>query len=181
MGALLRRLPWLVAPPALLVLATTARPGEEAGPVDFARDVRPILSDKCFACHGPDSATRQADLRLDLEAEAFADLGGYAAFVPRDLEASEAWQRIVTDFDADRMPPPDSGLELDPGEVDVLRRWIEEGAGWSRHWSFEAAPGPPRAARRGPGLGAGRPGPLRAGPARGRGAGAGARGGPRRP
>ncbi|MEM7309212.1 MAG: PSD1 and planctomycete cytochrome C domain-containing protein [Planctomycetota bacterium] len=109
----------------------------DPAPVDFARDVRPILSDNCFSCHGPDAKTRAAGLRLDLEDEALADLGGYAAVTPGSPDDSEVWHRVSTDFDGDRMPPPDSGLELSADEIDTLRRWIEEGAAWSRHWSFE--------------------------------------------
>lgn len=104
--------------------------------VDFQSEVRPILSDRCFTCHGPDAAAREADLRLDVRAGALADLGGYAAIVPGDVDASELVYRITTEHDADRMPPADSGLELDAREIDVLRRWIEQGAPYTPHWAF---------------------------------------------
>jgi len=132
----------------LLIAATLALGGAtegDAAPVDFAREVRPILSDRCFACHGPDAETREAGLRLDVEEEAFADLGGYAAIVRGDVQASELWHRVSAERPGDRMPPPDFGEPLDAAEIDVLRRWIDEGAPWERHWAFAppvAAPVP---------------------------------------
>ena len=105
------------------------------GKVDFSRDILPILSDRCFECHGPDEAERKADLRLDTPEGAFEDLGGYAAFVPGNLDDSEAWQRILLEGSG-RMPPVKSGLEVSIDERDALRRWIEEGAVWERHWAF---------------------------------------------
>ncbi len=130
----------VLAPAALGWLALVLPPEEERAlpPVDFQRDVRPILSDNCFACHGPDEEARQADLRLDLKEEAFADLGGYFAVKPGELKESELWYRIVTDAEFDVMPPKDSGLSLTAEEIDTLRRWIEEGAEWSQHWAFVA-------------------------------------------
>ncbi|MBI1314525.1 DUF1553 domain-containing protein [bacterium] len=107
-----------------------------AADISFDRDVRPILSDKCFPCHGPDIENREAGLRLDTFEGATADLDGYAAVVPGDVKNSVLLQRI--DGDADRMPPPDSKLTLSPGEKDVLRRWIAEGAKWAKHWAFVA-------------------------------------------
>jgi hypothetical protein len=106
--------------------------------VDYNRDVRPILSENCFACHGFDPSSREADLRLDLEEAAVADRGGYSAIVPGDLEASEAWRRIASEDDSERMPPPDSHRELSSGQKDLLRRWIAAGAPYARHWSFVA-------------------------------------------
>ena len=127
-----------------VLLAASAKNEDSKPPVDFAREVRPILSDKCFACHGPDEQSREGGLRLDLKEEAFADLGGYAAIVPNDVEGSELIHRVTADFDGDLMPPPDSGLSLSPEEIDIifLRRWIEEGAGWQQHWSFVAPTAP---------------------------------------
>jgi len=108
-----------------------------AEPVDFQRDVRPILSANCFACHGPDEQTREADLRLDMRAEAMADLGGHAAIVPGDPGASELIARIATDDPIDVMPPPESKKSLKPEEIEILRKWIADGAVWPRHWAFE--------------------------------------------
>ena len=104
--------------------------------VDFNRDIRPLLSDKCFFCHGPDATHREADLRLDTENGATADLGGYRAITAGDVEASELIQRI-TASDADvRMPPLDSGKALSEQEIILLTRWIRQGAHWAQHWAY---------------------------------------------
>lgn len=101
-------------------------------PIRFDRDVRPILSDKCFHCHGPDAENREADLRLDIQ-ESAMDL----AIEPGQADASSLVERIVSD-DADTiMPPPHSKKELTNREIEILRQWIDEGAQWSKHWSFE--------------------------------------------
>lgn len=104
--------------------------------IDFATEVRPILSDKCFLCHGPAEASREADLRLDLEESASEDRGGYAAIVPGDADASEAIQRIIADDESLLMPPPESGKSLTAEEIKTLKAWVREGAGWSDHWAF---------------------------------------------
>ncbi len=109
---------------------------EEA--LDFNKDIRPILSDKCFFCHGPDSHERKADLRLDTEAGALADLGGYAAVVPGKPDESEFVARLVTDDSEDLMPPEDSHKKLKPKEIKLLTRWIEEGAQYSEPWAYVA-------------------------------------------
>jgi hypothetical protein len=112
--------------------------------VSFDRDVRPILSNHCFKCHGPD--VHEADLRLDLPAAVGIELpSGAKAIVPGDPEASELVQRIAsTDPDA-RMPPPDEAPPLAPHQIDVLSRWIAEGAAYERHWAYRppARPEPP--------------------------------------
>jgi hypothetical protein len=115
----------------------------ETGKVDFTRDVRPILSDKCFACHGPDEAGRQAGLRLDTREGAFADRGGRPAIVPGDPAASLLLQRIVHKSEALRMPPRSAGPRLTDKEVDLIRRWIEQGAEWRTHWAYVAPVRPP--------------------------------------
>jgi hypothetical protein len=147
---------FLPAVAALLVLAPVAGAGGAAAePVRYGRDVLPILSAKCFACHGPDEEGRQADLRLDLEADAKADRDSGRVIVPGNPDASELLIR-VTSSDADVvMPPGDSHKPLTAEQIEVLRRWIAEGAAWGRHWSFEpvvrprvppaAADGPPPA------------------------------------
>ena len=113
--------------------------------MDFAKDVLPILSDRCYACHGPDGAGRQAGLRLDLKEHAFADRDGFPALVPGDLEASELAARIRSEFPEEQMPPPDSNYALSEEEVQLLERWIQEGARWDEHWAFvlPARPTPP--------------------------------------
>ncbi len=104
--------------------------------VDYNRDVRPILSENCFACHGFDEASREADLRLDVSDSATEDRGGYAAIVAGDSAASEAWRRIASDDEAEVMPPVDSHRELTAEQKEILRRWIDEGAVYAKHWAF---------------------------------------------
>ncbi|MEM7697282.1 MAG: PSD1 and planctomycete cytochrome C domain-containing protein [Verrucomicrobiota bacterium] len=104
--------------------------------ISFNHHVRPILSENCFFCHGPDEATQEAGLRLDTFEGATADLGGYAAIVPGDAEASESWYRILSDDPIDVMPPPESHRELSEADREILRRWIEEGAVYDEHWAF---------------------------------------------
>ena len=107
-------------------------------PLDFNRDIRPILSDNCYKCHGPDAQTREADLRLDTESGAFGDLGdGFFPIVKGKPDESEVIWRIETDDTEDLMPPADSELSLTAEEKSKLRQWISDGAEWSQHWSFE--------------------------------------------
>lgn len=115
-----------------------ASAGAEEPRIDFNRDIRPILSDKCFHCHGPDAATREADLRLDHREGLLGDRGGYAAFVGGDVEQSEAFRRITSDDESERMPPPDAKKQLTAAQVKALKTWIEQGAKWQRHWAFAA-------------------------------------------
>lgn len=122
---------------ATLLLVGATAPYSDGAP-DFNKDIRPILSDACFRCHGPDEETREAGLRLDVHAGAFGDRGGYAALVPGDLEASELWARVATEHADERMPPVDSGKELDAEQLALLRAWIEAGAPWDEHWAFVA-------------------------------------------
>jgi mono/diheme cytochrome c family protein len=103
---------------------------------DVAREARAILSSNCYACHGPDAKARKAKLRLDIADSALSDRGGKRAIVPRDLERSELWKR-VTSNDADhRMPPSSTKKTLSPKDLATLKRWIEEGASFDRHWAF---------------------------------------------
>ena len=107
----------------------------------ISRDVRPILSDNCFACHGPDDKARKAGLRLDTKEGAFAKLkSGGLAIVPGKPDESELIFRIESDDPELHMPPKKSGKQLTADQVAVLRRWVEQGATWSTHWAFE----PPR-------------------------------------
>jgi hypothetical protein len=108
----------------------------EPPPVEFNRDIRPILSDKCFACHGFDAKTREAKLRLDTVEGAYELRKGTRAIKPGDLEHSEVWHRISS-TDADEvMPPPESNKHLTEREKRLLKRWIGEGAKYEPHWSF---------------------------------------------
>ncbi len=99
--------------------------------IDFDSQVRPILADRCFRCHGPDPGSREADLRLDEEAAAKEWV-----IVPGDAEASELVARISSDEADYRMPPPDSKLALTREEIALLRDWVQQGAVWQQHWSF---------------------------------------------
>ena len=117
------------------LLAARPAPADD-GPISFNRDIRPILSDNCLFCHGPDEEAREADLRLDRADDALAGRGGYRVIEPGDPEASELIYRVSTDDQLDLMPPPDSGKELSPEQVETLRRWIAQGATFERHWSF---------------------------------------------
>ena len=94
----------------LFALFAIAAGAEE--PIDFNKDIRPILSGKCFACHGPDEAERGSDLRLDTQDGSRKDLGGYAAVAPGDASDSELIYRVLTDDDNDIMPPPEKGTPL---------------------------------------------------------------------
>lgn len=136
---------WTIGP----VVALLARP-DGIAPVEhtpvaptesirYDRDIRPILSDRCFLCHGPDAGMRAADLRLDLPESATAVRDAGAAIVPGDPEKSLVWQRLTCPDDADRMPPADSGKRrLTEAEQALIRRWIAEGAAYEPHWSFVA-------------------------------------------
>ena len=107
--------------------------------VDFSRDVRPILSDRCFTCHGPDEATRKVGLRLDTEEGARQARGTHTPIVPGNPAASEVMKRVAPERPAMRMPPPYSDrTPLSEREVAILRAWIEQGAKWQSHWSFTA-------------------------------------------
>jgi hypothetical protein len=104
--------------------------------VEFNRDIRPILSDKCFGCHGPDAKNKNIPLRLDQEDAAKADLGGRRAIIAGNAAGSEVMKRITTDRKGMRMPPVSTGHTLTEKEVAVIRQWIDEGAKWQKHWSF---------------------------------------------
>jgi hypothetical protein len=132
----------------MMALAAGDVSGDEpAQKVDFNFQVRPILSDKCFNCHGPDPRMRKAGLRLDTKQGAFGPTkSGDRALVPGDLDASQLFWRITAEDPSERMPPKSLGRSLSPEEINLLKRWIEEGAKWEAHWSFlppVAVPVPP--------------------------------------
>ena len=131
----------------LCLAASTALPehadGAESGRLQYNHDVRPILSDKCFKCHGPDSNARKADLRLDVRESAVAEHDGGRPIVPGRVDQSEVISRIQSADEDEKMPPAKSNLHLSPVEIDVLRRWIAEGAEYQPHWSFISPRGAP--------------------------------------
>jgi len=105
--------------------------------VDFDRDVRPILSNACFTCHGPDSGKRQANLRFDVESSIFADRDGQPILVRGRPQDSELIKRVFSE-DADLvMPPPDQKQQLSPREKALLQKWVAQGAEWQGHWAFQ--------------------------------------------
>ncbi|MFT4515410.1 MAG: hypothetical protein ACI89X_002994 [Planctomycetota bacterium] len=124
-----------VASVATAQSTATNQPTVTRQKVSFARDVLPILSDRCFTCHGPDAAARKADLRLDNKDSVFATRDGAPVVVAGKPEQSELVHRI-TASDDDVMPPRDSNLQLSATEIATLRQWITEGATWSKHWAF---------------------------------------------
>ena len=130
----------------LCLLLMTAVPCLTAAgaPVEFNRDVRPIFSDKCYTCHGPDAAAKHVPFRLDSEEAAEAELsGGRHAIVAGHPESSEIVRRITAEKPALRMPPVSSGLKLSDAEIETLRQWIAQGAEWQKHWSFITPVRPP--------------------------------------
>lgn len=112
-------------------IATVAR-GQEHGPIDFNRQIRPLLSENCFYCHGQDANHRAADLRLDVADEALEA----GAIVPGDVEQSELVARIFSDDPATQMPPPDSNRRLSDEQKQLIRRWIAQGANYDVHWAY---------------------------------------------
>lgn len=117
--------------------------GAAEGPLSFNRDVRPIIAEACFHCHGPDSATREADLRLDTERGFFGGEGAEPVVIPGKPEESPFYGRLVSNNPDDIMPPPGSHKDLKSEEIALIRRWIREGAIWQPHWSFVAPESPP--------------------------------------
>ena len=115
------------------VLASGLIGSPAAGPaVSFNRDIRPVLSDNCFHCHGPDKNHRKAKLRLDVREEAIAK----EAFVPGQPDQSELIKRIFTTNEEDIMPPPDAHKTLTAAQKELFRRWIAEGAKYEPHWAY---------------------------------------------
>jgi hypothetical protein len=122
------------APAAPATGGTRAAP--QVAAVDFDRDIRPILSDNCFGCHGPDKGRRKAGLRLDTREGLFGAGGDEAVVAPGHPERSELFRRVIAEGPSSRMPPPKSGKKLSDRQVALLREWIEQGAGWAQHWAY---------------------------------------------
>jgi mono/diheme cytochrome c family protein len=126
----------LLGTPLIGILAAcalgTAGPGyaQAEKPVDYRTQVRPILAGYCYGCHGEDAKKREAGLRLDLKAFAFADVGGYPNIVPGDPAESELYLRISAVLAEERMPPYRAGTTLSAEQIETIRMWIEEGAEW---------------------------------------------------
>jgi hypothetical protein len=127
----------------LLAPLVRANPPAEP-PVDFTRDIRPILAANCFKCHGLDDKARKAGLRLDVRDAALKPArSGLIAIVPREPDKSELLQRVTNDIDTARMPPAKTGKPLSAKQIDLLKRWIEQGAPYAQHWAFVKPQRPP--------------------------------------
>lgn len=127
--------------PAVLLTAGRGEPPTRTRPaaIDFNRDIRPILSENCFACHGPDEKQRKAKLRLDTKAGAFHDLrDGGRAIVPGKVDESELIERVTMADRSKLMPPVKSGKSLKSEQIAMLKLWVEQGAKWTEHWAFVA-------------------------------------------
>ena len=127
---------------ALFVFASLPGLRAAAPKVDFQRQVRPILSDGCFLCHGPDKSTRMVNLRLDIKDGVLAARKTGQVVVPGNAKKSLLFQRISA-TGARRMPPEYSHKKLTPEQIETLRRWIDEGAEWKEHWAYRAPVRPP--------------------------------------
>jgi hypothetical protein len=129
---------------SLICLTLAARtPAAETPSINFSRDIHPIISENCFACHGPDEKARKAKLRLDTRDGALKTHDDKTPIVPHHPEQSELVHRILTSDPDDHMPPPDSGKKLTPHQIELLQQWIKEGADYTKHWSFQPISDPP--------------------------------------
>jgi mono/diheme cytochrome c family protein len=134
---------WLISAVLLMGCARVVRASDDS-PIDFNRDVRPILSENCLQCHGPDAAARQADLRLDVRDSALeAREHGRAAIQPGAADASLIIERVSANDANERMPPAHTGKQLTSSQIETLRRWIDAGARYDKHWAFVAPMRPP--------------------------------------
>ena len=106
--------------------------------IEFNRDIRPILTENCYSCHGPDASQRKAELRLDTKDGLFNALKDIHPVIPQHPETSEIYRRITNDNADERMPEPKSGRRLAPRQIALIKKWIEQGAPWQGHWAFTA-------------------------------------------
>ena len=118
------------------IAAHAQPPSQRPTAIDFNREIRPLLSDRCFRCHGPDASQRQAELRLDTRAGLQAKRDGRRIVVPGEPNASALYLRITHVDPAQRMPPSDSTPPLTTSQIQLIRAWIKQGATWQKHWSF---------------------------------------------
>src|SRR5436190_14121392 len=126
---------------AMLIGGLIARAAVAAS-VEYDRDIRPIFSDNCYQCHGPDEKARKAKLRLDMKDSAFRVEDGVAIIKPGKSAESELFRRITTQDLDDLMPPPKSNHKLTPRQIDLIKQWIDSGAKWSTHWAFNPIQSP---------------------------------------
>ncbi len=135
--ATLRNLGTVAALGVFLVVSPGGASAADKQSIDFNRDIRAILSNNCFQCHGPDAAERQADLRLDTRD------GALAVITPGNPETSELIRRVASQDESEQMPPADSGKKLTPQEIELLTQWVREGAPFAPHWSYVKPVRPP--------------------------------------
>ncbi len=132
------RIAGLIAGPLVLTLALDQFAAADSPDIDFSRDIRPILSDHCFACHGPDENKLEADLRLDTRGGLFRESDDIRVVVPGKPKRSEMFRRISSTDPDEQMPPAKFRRPLKPEQIELIRRWIDSGAEWKQHWSFVA-------------------------------------------
>ena len=145
------RIGWRILFVGTALLEAVSRPAFSAeirpaskSPIDYNRDIRPILSENCYACHGPDSNKRKAGLRLDRKEEAFKKLdSGSVPLVAGQAAQSEVYKRLIATDEDERMPSIKSGKKLTPAQIGLIQRWINEGAVWTPHWSYVPPQRPP--------------------------------------
>ncbi len=136
---------WIGTAPCAVLLLLAWVSALSAEDLRFNRDIRPILSENCFFCHGQDPKHREADLRLDQRSDAIKDNDGVFAIVPGHPEKSEILKRLLSHDADDQMPPPESNRKVTPAQIELIRRWISQGAPYEKHWAFippEKAPSP---------------------------------------
>ncbi len=119
---------------SLGILAAVAVAAAETAPLEYNRDIRPILSENCFYCHGPDANKREAKLRLDIREEAVKQ----KAFIPGDAAGSELVKRLFSKDEDEVMPPPEAHRTVTAAQKETLKRWITAGAPYEEHWAFVA-------------------------------------------
>src|SRR5262245_13448625 len=125
-----------MTPRVALVFAAAVSLSVQAAPVDFSRDVQPILSENCYHCHGPDPKAREAKLRLDTKEGAYRSQDGITVVKPGDSANSDLVVRILSTDKDEVMPPPKSHRSLTEAQKQLLKRWVDEGAPWGEHWAF---------------------------------------------
>src|ERR1700722_8427884 len=119
---------------SFIFLLSIAAPVTAQEKIDFARDVLPILSDNCFRCHGPDEKARKGDLRLDRKEDALRSTS--PVIVPGKAATSEVIKRVISGDPEEMMPPPRANKKLTAKQIEILQKWVEQGAAWGQHWSF---------------------------------------------
>ena len=133
----------LVSQIILLECLLFALPPKVSAEIHFDREVRPILSEYCFPCHGPDAEQRKADLRLDTREGLFGTSGGQGPVVPGNPDASHLIIRVLSSDLDERMPPSKANHPLSTAQIEILQQWVLEGAQWQQHWAFEPIKNPP--------------------------------------